>query len=329
MPSATSTRAIQVARVGGPEVLEPVELPLAPPAAGELRIRHTAIGLNFIDVYFRTGLYPVSKFPYVPGMEAAGVVEELGAGVQGWRVGDRVAYATRPLGAYCERRNLAAERVIKLPDSVDERVAAASMLKGMTARTLLRTVFRVEAGHTLLVHAAAGGVGSLLCQWGRHLGATVIGTVSTDAKAERARADGCAHPIVTSREDFVQRVKELTHGAGVNVVYDSIGRDTVAGSLECLAPRGMLACFGQSSGPVPPIDIGVLAKGSKFLTRPGLLDYLMTRDELVACAGEMLELVARGVLKLHVDQLVPLAQVARAHRDLESRKTTGSTVLLP
>jgi NADPH:quinone reductase len=326
---ATTTRAIQVRRAGGPEVLETAEIELAPPGDGELQLRHTAIGLNFIDVYFRTGLYPVSRFPYVPGMEAAGIVEALGPNASGFAVGDRVAYATRPLGAYCERRNLASERVVKLPPAVDERVAAAVMLKGMTARTLLCTVFRVERGETILVHAAAGGVGSLLCQWGRHLGATVIGTVSTDAKAERAHADGCTHPIVSAREDFVQRVKELTRGAGVPVVYDSIGRDTVPGSLECLAPRGMLVCFGQSSGPVPPIDIAELARGSKFLTRPGLLDYVTTRRELEECAGEMLELVARGVLGVHVDQVVPLADAQRAHRDLESRRTTGSTVLVP
>lgn len=327
--TATHTRAIQVSRTGGPEVLELVELPLAPPARGELRIRNTAIGLNFIDVYFRTGLYPVSKLPYVPGMEGAGVVEALGEGVSGFAVGDRVAYATRPLGAYSERRNLDAQRVVKLPHGVDERVGAAVMLKGMTARTLLRTVFRVERGQTILVHAAAGGVGSLLCQWARDLGATVIGTVSTDAKAERARADGCAQTIVSTREDFVARVKELTNGAGVPVVYDSIGRDTVAGSLECLAPRGMLVCFGQSSGPPAPIELATLARGSKFLTRPGLLDYLTTRRELEECAGEMLELVARGVLRAHVDQVVPLAEAQRAHQDLEARRTTGSTVLVP
>jgi NADPH2:quinone reductase len=325
----STTRAIVVRRHGGPEVLELADIPLPAPAAGEVRIRHAAIGLNFIDTYFRSGAYAPPALPFVPGMEAAGVVVEVGPGVAHLAAGDRVAYASRPLGAYAVERNLAADRVVKLPAGLDDRTAAAVMLKGMTAQYLLRRTFRVERGQTLLVHAAAGGVGSLLCQWARHLGATVIGTVSTDAKAERARADGCAHPVVTAREDFVQRVKELTGGAGVPVVYDSIGKDTFARSIECLAPRGMLVLYGQSSGAVPTVELGPLARRSLYLTRPGLPDYTATRAELEACAGEMLALVAEGVLRVRVDQSYSLAEAARAHRDLEGRRTTASSVLLP
>ncbi|MBL8863064.1 MAG: quinone oxidoreductase [Planctomycetes bacterium] len=329
MARVERTRAIVVERAGGPEVLAWSEVELAPPAAGELRIRHTAVGLNFIDVYQRTGFYPPPRWPHVPGLEAAGVVEAVGAGVAGLAPGDRVAYATSPSGAYAQRRNLTAALCVRLPSGVPDELAAAALLKGLTAHYLVRRVFRVEAGHTLLVQAASGGVGTLLCQWAARLGARVIGTVSTEAKAERAREFGCHEPIVTTREDFAARVRELTGGRGCQVVYDSIGKDTFDRSLECLAPRGLLVSYGQSSGPVPPFDLLRLSKTSGFITRPTLFAYTSTRAELESGASELFDLLASGALRQPIESRVPLAEAARAHRDLESRRTVGATVLVP
>lgn len=324
-----STNAIVVERAGGPAVLAWGSVDLSAPAAGEVRLRHTAIGLNFIDVYQRTGLYTPPRYPYVPGLEAAGVVEALGADVSGLAVGDRVAYCTAPTGAYSERRNLAAALCIKLPADLPDEIAAAAMLKGLTAHYLLRRTFRVEKGHTILIHAASGGVGTLVCQWAALLGARVIGTVSTDAKAERAREFGCHEPIVTSREDFAARVRQITDGRGCEVVYDSIGKDTFDRSLECLAPRGMLVTFGQSSGVVPPFDLLRLSKTSGSIARPSLFAYTSTRDELMAGADELFTLLAVGALRCPVEARHPLRDAARAHRDLEARKTVGATVLQP
>jgi NADPH2:quinone reductase len=295
------------------------------PGPGQARLRQTAVGLNFIDVYHRTGLYP-NPLPATPGMEGAGVVEAVGPGVTEVKPGDRVAYAAGPMGAYAEARLMPADRLVVLPAAISDEQGAAMMLQGMTAQYLLRRTCPVRAGDTILVHAAAGGVGLILCQWARHLGATVIGTVGNDAKAELARANGCDHPIVYTREDFQARVMELTQGRKVRVAYDSVGRDTFAKSLDCLAPLGMLALFGQSSGPVPPFDLGQLAKGSLFITRPTLFVYTAQRSDLLAAAAELFDVVAKGIVKLAINQRFPLREAARAHRDLEARKTTGSTV---
>ncbi len=324
-----NTYAIRIHEYGDPSVLrwEPVDLPA--PAAGEALVRHTAVGLNFIDVYHRTGLYPVGVFPSGIGLEGAGVVEAVGDQVTEVKVGDRVAYAGGPLGAYAERRNLPAERLLVLPEAIADQQAAAMMLQGMTAEYLLRRAYPVQAGDTILIHAAAGGVGSIVCQWAHHLGATVIGTVGNDTKAEAARANGCDHPIVYSRENFVERVREITGDAGVAVVYDSVGRDTFMGSLDCLRKRGMMVSFGQSSGAVPAFDIGILAKkGALFLTRPNLVSYTGTRAELQESAGALFDVVGRGIVRIGVNQTFELADAAEAHRALEARKTTGSTVLL-
>ncbi len=322
--------AIRIHEHGGPEVLRWDEVEVGRPGPGQLLIRHTAVGLNFIDVYHRTGLYAVAGLPAVIGMEAAGVVEDAGEGVADLKPGDRVAYASPPIGSYAEQRLMPADRVVKVPDGIEDATAAAMMLKGMTAQYLLRRTYRVQKGDAILVHAAAGGVGLIACQWARHLGATVIGTVSTDEKATLARDHGCEHPIVTSRESFVERVRSITGGAGVAVVYDSIGKDTFAGSLDCLRPMGMVVLFGQSSGVVPPFDLGVLsAKGSLFVTRPTLMTYTAKRADLVASANELFDVVGRGAVKIQVHQRYPLRDAAQAHRDLEARKTTGSTVLLP
>lgn len=324
------TNAIRIHAYGDASVLRWEEISLAAPGPGEAQVRHTAVGLNFIDVYHRTGLYPVGEFPSGLGLEGAGVVEAVGEGVTEVQVGNRVAYAGGPLGAYAERRNLPAERLVIVPEGISDTQAAAMMLQGMTTEYLLRRAYPVKAGDTILIHAAAGGVGSLVCQWARQLGATVIGTVGSDEKAESARANGCDHPIVYTREDFVSRVKEITDGAGVAVVYDSVGKDTFMRSLDCLRRRGMMVSFGQSSGAVPPFDIGILAKkGALFLTRPNLVSYTGTRDELLASAQALFEVVAGGVVKVAVNQTFPLAQAADAHRALEARATTGSTVLLP
>lgn len=323
------THAIRFARVGGPEVLQWQEVGLPPPAAGEARVRHHAVGLNYIDTYHRTGLYPV-PLPSGIGLEGAGVVVEVGAGVTEVAPGDRVAYAGGPLGAYAEERNMPADRLVKLPDGISFEQGAAMMLQGMTAQYLLRRTYRVQAGDTILIHAAAGGVGLIVCQWAKALGATVIGTVGSDEKAALARAHGCDHPIVYTRENFAERVKALTGGEGVAVVYDSIGKDTFMDSLACLRPLGMMVLFGAASGPVPPVDLGVLAKmGSLFVTRPTLFTYTAKRADLVATASELFDVVLAGKVRIEINQRYALRDAAQAHRDLEARRTTGSTILVP
>lgn len=329
MSNASPTHAVRIHATGGPEVLRWQTVDLAPPAPGELRVRHTAVGLNFIDTYHRTGLYPV-PLPAVLGSEAAGVVEALGAGVTGFAAGDRVAYATGPLGAYAEARNLAAAHVVKLPAAVDDATAAAAMLKGMTAQYLAKRTYAIKPGDTIVVHAAAGGVGLILCQWAKHLGATIIGTVGSEEKATLARAHGCDHIVYYRTEDVAARVREINGGEGVPVVYDSVGKDTFAASLDCLRPRGLLVSFGQSSGALAPFDPRLLAqKGSLFLTRPTLVHYVSTRAELDDTARDLFDVIARGAVRIRVAQTYPLRDAERAHRDLEARKTTGSTLLLP
>ena len=319
--------AIRIHEIGGPEVLKWEEVAVADPGPGEVRLRHAAVGLNFIDVYFRTGAYG-AQVPFTPGLEASGVVEAVGDGVSDLSVGDRVAYAGPPAGAYSEERLMPAHQVVKLPDGVSDEMAAAMMLKGMTARYLLRETYRVKAGDTILIHAAAGGVGLIACQWAKHLGATVIGTVSSDEKAELAAAHGCDHPIVYTRENFVERVKSITDGEGVPVVYDSVGKDTFMDSLDCLRPLGSMVIFGQSSGAPPPLEVGVLAaKGSLFLTRPTLVTYTAKREDLVATAQELFQVVQAGAVRLEINQRFPLREAAAAHRALEARETTGSTIL--
>ncbi|MFL1463746.1 quinone oxidoreductase family protein [Roseococcus sp. DSY-14] len=321
--------AIRIHEYGGPEKMAWEEIPLPHPKPGEALIRHHAVGLNYIDVYFRTGLYKAPALPATIGMEAAGVVEAVGEGVTEVSVGDRVAYATGPVGAYAEARTLKADRLVKLPEALSFEQGAAMMLQGMTAQYLLRRTYRVKAGETILVHAAAGGVGLIMCQWARHLGCTVIGTVSTEAKAELARANGADH-VVLPGEDLPAAVKRITGGAMVPVVYDSVGRDTFGASLDCLAPFGMMVSYGNASGPVPPVDIGVLAaKGSLYLTRPTLATYTARREDLVASAEEVFAAVAAGAVKLSINQRYALKDAAQAHRDLEARLTTGSTLLMP
>lgn len=303
-----------------------VDVPAPEPREGEAVVEIEAAGVNFIDVYHRTGLYS-QPLPFTPGVEGAGIVEAIGDGVSNVRVGDRVAYGG-PIGGYAEERLIDADRLVKLPHAVDAEQAAAMMLRGMTAHMLLRRVYRVESGDTILVHAAAGGVGLILCQWAKALGATVIGTVGSDKKAELARAHGCDHPIVYTREDFVAEVERLTAGARLPVVYDSVGRDTFMKSLDCLRRRGTMVSFGNSSGPVDPFPPGVLAqKGSLFLTRPTLFDYVAARDELETAARELFEIVTSGKVRIEIGQRVPLKDAAEAHRALEARETSGSTVL--
>jgi len=324
------SKAMRIHQYGGPEVLRWEEVEVGDPGPGQVRVRHGAVGLNYIDIYHRTGLYPLPALPWTLGMEGAGRVEAVGEGVTEFQVGDRVAYASPPVGAYAETRLIAADRVVALPDAIDDRTAAAMMLQGMTAHYLLRRTYRVQPGDTILLHAAAGGVGLIASQWARSLGATVIGTVGSDEKAELARAHGCHHVIVYSRENFVERVREITHGQGVAVVYDSVGKDTFMGSLDCLQPMGMMVSFGNASGPAPPFEPGILAaKGSLFFTRPTLMTYTAKREDLVASAGELFYVVGSGAVNIEVRQTYPLADAAQAHRDLEARKTTGSTVLLP
>lgn len=324
------SKAICIERTGGPEVLQWVDVPEGHPGPGEARVRHAAVGLNFIDVYHRRGVYSLPSLPAVPGLEAAGRVEAVGPGVTGVAVGDRVAYAGGPTGAYSEARVIPADRLVKLPDGIDDRRAAAMMLKGMTAEYLLRRTFPVTPGQTILFHAAAGGVGLIACQWARTLGATVIGTVGTKDKAELANTHGCDHVIVTGEEDFVARVREITGGEGVSVVYDAVGKDTFMRSLDCLRPRGLMVSFGQASGMVPPLDISILsAKGSLFLTRPTLMTYTASREDLVTSATALFDAVLRGGVRIEIRQTYPLRDAARAHADLEARKTTGSTVLIP
>ena len=321
--------AIQIHETGGPEVMRYEEAATGAPGPGEARIRHAAVGLNYIDVYFRTGLYPSPPLPFSPGMEGAGEVVALGDGVDDLAVGDRVAYAG-VLGAYREERIIAADRLVRVPDLVSDVAAASMMLQGMTVRYLLKSSYPVKAGDTILVHAAAGGVGLIACQWAKHLGATVIGTVGSDEKAELAKAHGCDHPIVYTRENVVERVRALTGGAGVPAVYDSVGKDTFAGSLDCLRPAGTMVSFGQSSGSIPPFEIGVLgAKGSLYLQRPTLMSYTARREDLLAMAADLFDVVGSGAVKILTNQTFPLSEAAEAHRALEGRRTTGSTVLLP
>ncbi len=323
------THAIRFSRTGGPEVLQWEEVELAEPGEGEVRVRHEAVGLNYIDTYHRSGLYPV-QLPSGIGLEGAGVVEAVGPGVGEVAVGDRVAYAGGPIGAYAEARVMPADRLLRLPQSISFEQGAAMMLQGLTAQYLLRQTYRVQPGDTILIHAAAGGVGLIVCQWAKALGATVIGTVGSEEKAALARAHGCDHPILYARERFVDRVREITGGAGVAVVYDSVGKDTFMDSLDCLRPRGMMVLFGAASGPVPPFEIQTLAqKGSLFLTRPTLFGYSAQRSDLVAMAEDLFGVVESGKVRIEVNQRYPLREAAQAHRDLEARRTTGSTILLP
>ena len=322
-------KAIRIAETGGPEVMKLVDVEVGPPGPGQVRVRQTAIGLNYIDTYHRSGLYPL-QFPSGLGLEAAGVVEEVGEGVTSLKPGDRIAYGTGPIGAYADIRNLPANRLVKLPAAISDETAAGMMLKGMTARYLLRATYVVKPGDTILLHAAAGGVGLIMSQWAKALGATVIGTVGSDAKAAIARAHGCDHVINYSTEDTVKRVRELTGGKGVPVVYDGVGRDTLMISLDCLSPRGLLVSFGNASGAVPPLDLLLLsAKGSLYVTRPTLNTYTASDADLQETAQDLVDVVASGKVKIPVNQRHALADVVQAHRDLESRRTTGTTVLLP
>jgi NADPH2:quinone reductase len=318
--------AIRIHQTGGPEVLRWEEIEVGDPGPGQVRLKQIAVGLNFIDVYHRTGLYPL-PLPFVPGMEAAGTVDAVGAGVTDLKTGDRVAYAS-VIGAYAEERLIGADKVVKLPPEIDERTAAAMMLQGMTARYLIRDIYKVKSGDTILIHAAAGGVGLIVCQWAAALGATVIGTVSSDEKAALAKANGCHHPLVYTREDFPARVLEITGGQKLPVVYDSVGKDTFMKSLDCLRPRGIMVLFGASSGPVPPMDLSLLAqKGSLLITRPTLATFVATPQLLAENSADLFDVVGSGKVKIYVNQTYPLKDAAMAHRDLEARKTTGSTVL--
>jgi NADPH:quinone reductase len=321
--------AIRFHQVGGPEVLQFESVSVGDPGPGQARIRHTAVGLNYIDTYQRSGLYKL-PLPSGIGSEAAGVVEAVGPDVGELKVGDRVAYSGGAPGAYAEARVMPIDRLVKLPEGVSDRSAATLMLKGLTVQYLLRQTYTVKAGETILLHAAAGGIGLIACQWARALGATVIGTVGSDAKAELAKANGCTHTIVYTRENFVEKVKEITGGRGVPVVYDAVGKDTFPGSLDCLSPRGLFVSFGNSSGPVPPFELLLLSqKGSLYATRPTLATYTAKRADLLKMAEEMFALVQSGKLKNDARQTYALKDAAQAHRDLESRKTTGSTVLIP
>jgi len=324
------TKAIRIHQPGGPEVMQWEEIPEPIAKPGEVVIRQTAVGLNFIDVYYRTGLYPApTGLPLVPGNEAAGVVTALGEGVTDLKVGDRIAYAG-PIGAYAQDRAIAADRLVKFPDAVSDRQAAAMMLKGMTASFLLRRTFKVKPGDTILFHAAAGGVGLIAGQWAKHLGATVIGTAGSADKVELAKAHGYDHVINYRERNFVEEVREITGGRMCDVVYDSVGADTYMGSLDCLRPMGMFVAFGQSSGPIPPFNLGLLAqKGSLFATRPTLFVYIAKREDLEEIAGSLMDIVASGVVKIDVNQTYALSDAAKAHADLEGRRTTGATVLLP
>ena len=322
------THAIIIQQPGGPEEMRWEEVQVGAPGPGEIRLKQSAIGLNYIDCYHRSGLYPL-EMPHGIGMEAAGTVEEVGVGVTDLAAGDRVAYACPPPGSYAEVRNMAADKVVKLPDSIDNETAAAMMLQGMTVQYLIRSTYRVQTGETVLFHAAAGGVGLIACQWLKQLGVTVIGTVGSEEKAELAKAHGCDHTILYREESFVDRVRDITDGAGVPVVYDSVGADTYPGSLDCLSPRGMFISFGNASGPITNFDPGLLAaKGSLFFTRPTLMTYTATRDDLVASANDLFEAVEMGV-KIEIHQRYALKDAAQAHTDLEARKTTGSTIFVP
>lgn len=322
--------AIQVHTPGGPEAMQYEAIEVPAPGPGQAHIRHTAIGVNFVDTYFRSALYPwPHEGPLIIGAEGAGVVLSVGEGVTGLKVGDRVGY-TVPIGAYAQQRLIAADRLVKIPDGIEDEVVAASILKGLTVYYLLFRTFPVKPGHTVLFHAAAGGVGLLAGQWGAHLGATMIGTVGSEEKAELARANGYTHVINYREENFVERVKEITQGQGVDVVYDSVGQDTYPASLDCLKRLGMWVCFGQSSGMIKNFELGHLArKGSLFATRPTLFNYIATREELESDAAALFSALKQGILKVQINQRYPLAEAAKVHRLLEGRQTTGSTILLP
>ncbi len=323
-------KVVRIHRTGDPDVLTVEDAEAGAPGPGEVRVRHAAIGLNFIDINYRIGKYPISDFPAVLGTEGAGVVEAVGGGVDEFEAGDRVAYGGGANGAYAEVRVMPVDRLVRLPDDIDEKSAAAMMLKGVTAQYLLRGAYRVEPGETILVHAAAGGVGTILCQWAKHLGATVIGSVGSEQKAEVALAHGCDHAIVHSREDVVARVRDITDGSGVSAVYDSVGKDTFEASLDCLRRRGTLVSYGTASGMVPPFDIFQLnLKGSLYLTSAGLFDYTFERAELLERTEELFAVVRSGAVRIEVNQTYPLAEAARAHADLEGRRNTGSSILLP
>jgi NADPH2:quinone reductase len=322
------SKAIRIHAHGGPEVMQWEEVDVGTPGVGQVLIRHTAIGFNFIDIYHRAGLYP-QPMPSGLGSEAAGVIEALGKGVKGLKVGAHVAYAGGAPGSYAERRVVPADLLVPIPKGVSDQTAAAMMLKGMTAEYLLRRTYKVKKGDTILIHAAAGGVGLIVCQWAKALGAKVIGTVSTDAKAAEAKKHGCTYPIVVPREDFVARVKAITKGKGVPVVYDSVGKDTFDKSLECLSRYGILALFGQSSGMVPPVTTAVLAKNGAFLTRPSLGVYNATREDLLASSRALFSVVKSGKVKIRINHTYPLVEAAKAHEDVAARKTTGSVILLP
>ena len=322
-------RAIRFDNTGGPEVLELQDIELPPPGPGQVRIKHTAIGVNFIDTYHRSGLYPIA-LPSGLGLEAAGTVDALGQGVTALKLGDRVGYCSGPIGAYAEANNVPADRVVKLPVTVSDEVAAASLLKGMTVQYLLKRTFPVKSGDTILFHSAAGGVGLIAAQWAKHLGVTVIGTVGSDDKVELARSNGCAHVLNTRKDDWVQRVRDITGGKGVPVVYDSIGKDTWTGSLDCLAVRGFMVSFGNSSGAVPAFEPGVLsAKGSLYLTRPTLISYTRTPQELQETANDLFAVLGSGAVKIAINQRFKLADARAAHEALHSRATTGATILTP
>ncbi|HMK68219.1 MAG TPA: quinone oxidoreductase [Stellaceae bacterium] len=318
--------AVRFHKAGGPEVLQWESVEVGKPGPGEARVRHTAIGLNYVDTYVRSGLYP-APLPSGLGGEGAGVVEEVGPGVTDIKAGDRVAYGSSPLGAYSEARVMPADRLVVLPKGITEQQGAAMMLKGMTTQYLIRQIHRVAKGDVILFHAAAGGVGLIACQWMKALGATVIGTVGSEEKAKLAKAHGCDHPIVTTKEDFVERVKEITKGEKLRVVYDSVGKDTFMKSLDCLRPLGLMVNFGQASGSVGPVELGIFAaKGSLFFTRPTLNTYAAKRADMLAMAKDLFDVVLSGAVKIEINQTYPLKDAARAHSDLQSRKTTGSTV---
>jgi len=322
------SHVIRIHQNGGPEQMRWEEVTVGKPGPGEVRVRNTAIGLNYIDTYHRSGLYPI-PLPLVLGSEGAGVIEAVGPKAKGFKVGDRVAYA-QPLGAYAEVLLRPVARLVKIPDGIEDQTAAAMMLKGMTAWYLCRRTYKVKKGDTIVVHAAAGGVGQILCQWTKHLGATVIGTVGSDEKVQLAKNVGCDHVVVMSREKLSERVKEITGGKGVPVVFDGVGKDTFMESLDCLAPLGLMASFGNASGAVAPVNIGVLAqKGSLFLTRPTLVTYTSARKDLLKATSELFAVVKSGAVKITINQQYPLRDAEQAHRDIEARKTTGSTVLLP
>jgi NADPH2:quinone reductase len=320
--------AVQATRVGGPDVLEAIDLPVPDPGPGQIRVQHRTIGLNFIDTYQRSGLYPI-HMPAVLGQEAAGVVDAIGEGVSGWRKGERVAYSGQT-GAYAEFHVVSADRLLRLPENLSFEVAAASLLKGMTAEFLLHRCYRLKAGEIILVHAASGGVGTILVQWAKGIGAVVIGTVGSAAKADLARAHGCDHVILYRTEDVPARVREITQGRGVRVAYDSVGKDTFEGTLASLGRRGLFVSFGNASGPAPAVEPGRLSRaGSLFLTRPTLFDYIATADELAASAAALFEVIASGVVKVEIGQTFPLRDARRAHEALEGRETVGASLLIP